>query len=617
MPKPDEAGASALPDATVSRQAEQSIDPKARPRRPGVVQLVSQSLPVLGPDRRLLAPLVAISFLMGLVEASLVYLVVQMAVALAAGAETFAFELGPVSVTDIELLRGSFAGAGLILVLVACLFPVARASGRLPARAQERTRRHLLDTYLNASWESRSMYPEGHLQELMTTYTMRAERAVTQLVLASTAACGLAAILLTAFVASPLAAGGAIVCVAAMGALLRPLMLRTRSASRDYADSDRRFAGRAAEIARMTPEITAFDVASELSSHVSRHAGDVSASLQRIRTLLRLGSGFYQYTALLLVILAVGAASTFVDGPQLATVGGVLLLLVRALTYGQQLQGQVQQAQESAPFLDRMNDEITQLVASEVKREGTDVVAPTPLCFDQVWFAYEPDSDVLRGISFELSAGESLGIVGRSGAGKSTIVQLLLRLRSPTSGTVYAAGVDLNEVSPRRWAELVAYVPQENKLVRGTVADNIRFFRPELSEEALHRAAARAHLHDDILELPNGYDTDVGPGARDLSGGQRQRLGIARALAGDPKLIVLDEPTSALDARSERLVADTLRELHGTVSTIIVAHRPATLDNCDRVLRVEAGMGILEAGRRTDQRSRISSIEQAEERPSA
>lgn len=580
---------SEVPTSAVSPTAPKASSGKRV--RYGMAEIVRQSLPVLGPDKRMMPALIALCFVLSLVEASLVYLVVQMAVGLASGKETFEFVLGPVAVRDIGIERGSAFGAVLAIGLIAFLVPVARTSGRLPAKAQERVRQILLDAYLGANWEVRSRFPEGHLQELLTTYASRAERAITQLVAAAIAICGLTAILLTAFVASPVAAASSIVCVVGVGALLRPLLVRMRAAGREFADSDRYFAGRAAEIARMTPEVAAFDVASEVSDRVALQAAEVSKSFERIRTLQRLGTGMYQYLALLLVLVALGAAAAVADGPELATVGGVFLLLVRALAYGQQLQAQVQLSQETAPFLERMRDEIASLRAAEVRRTGIHVDSPMPLEFRDVHFGYSPGSEVLRGISFTVEPGESLGIIGRSGAGKSTIVQLLLRLWTPTSGVILSGGRDLAEVAPERWSELVSYVPQENKLIRGTVADNIRFFRPDLTDDAVRSAATRAHLHDEIMQLPGGYDTEVGPGARDLSGGQRQRLGIARALAGSPLLVVLDEPTSALDARSEHLITETLQGLHGTVSTIVVAHRPATLAVCDHVLRVDDGRG--------------------------
>jgi ATP-binding cassette, subfamily B, bacterial len=196
---------------------------------------------------------------------------------------------------------------------------------------------------------------------------------------------------------------------------------------------------------------------------------------------------------------------------------------------------------------------------------------------------------VLRDVDLTIAAGDTIGVVGPSGGGKSTFTQLLLNLRWPTTGTVTAAGVPLKALDDECWSRLVALVPQDNKLVFGTVADNVRFFRPWLDDDDVERAVRAAHLHDEIVALPDGYQTVVGPGARDLSGGQRQRLGIARGLVGRPQLLILDEPTSALDSRSEHLIRRTLEELADSTTLVVVAHRPATLEICRRLFVVEGG----------------------------
>lgn len=558
-------------------------------RRSGVVRLVRDSRPVLGRDQRLLPVLVGVSFLMGIVEAGLVLLVVQMAIALAAQRDVFNLSVGPISITDISLATGVAYGVVAVLLLIAGLVPVAWLAGLLASRAQLRTRRRLVAAYLGATWEVRSHYPEGHLQELLTTYSQRAERAVSQLITACIALCGLTAILLAAFLAAPLIALGAIVAVAGVGALLRPVMKMTQSASSSYARSDRVFAGRTAEIARLTPEITAFDVRDPVEAAIGAQSAEVAGSLRRIRTLMRLGSSLYQYMALLLIVIAIGVVNALADGEALATMGAVMLLLVRALSYGQQLQSQIQVANENAPFLEKVEQELAILRAGAADPEGIEIDEPAPILFEDVWFGYEAGNHVIRGIRLEIREGELLGIVGRSGAGKSTLVQLLLRLHTPSQGTIVAGGVELASVALPCWYRLTAYVPQDNKLITGTVADNIRFFRSDLSPEAIERAAREAHLHEEIAALPEGYDTQVGPGVRELSGGQRQRLGLARALAGAPRLIILDEPTSSLDGRSEALITQTLSELRGSVTIVIVAHRPSTTAICDRIVRVEDG----------------------------
>jgi len=195
---------------------------------------------------------------------------------------------------------------------------------------------------------------------------------------------------------------------------------------------------------------------------------------------------------------------------------------------------------------------------------------------------------VLRNVSLRIRRGEIVALVGPSGSGKSTLVQILLRLARPTTGSVQLDGVTADDVVDADWSRLVSGIPQEPELLDGTVAENIAFLRTGLSRDEIVDAARRAHIHDEILDLPAGYDTHLGVGSG-LSGGQRQRIGIARALIGEPRLLVLDEPTSALDPHSEQLVRQTLDELRERTAVVVVAHRPSLLEIADRVVTLERG----------------------------
>jgi ABC-type multidrug transport system fused ATPase/permease subunit len=207
-----------------------------------------------------------------------------------------------------------------------------------------------------------------------------------------------------------------------------------------------------------------------------------------------------------------------------------------------------------------------------------------------VSFEYEPGVPVLRDLSFEVRPGEIVGIVGPSGSGKSTLVQLLLRLREPTAGTFLADGRDARRLSLVDWYQHVTFVPQDPHLFAGTVADNIRFFRPSIDDAAIERSAKLAHVHDDIQAWPTGYATYVGERGGQLSGGQRQRLCIARALVEEPEVMVLDEPTSALDVRSESLIRETIADLRPDTTVFIIAHRLSTLAICDRIMVILNGV---------------------------
>ena len=194
-----------------------------------------------------------------------------------------------------------------------------------------------------------------------------------------------------------------------------------------------------------------------------------------------------------------------------------------------------------------------------------------------------PGQPVLSDISFEVDRGEAVGVVGPSGAGKLTLVQILLQLRTPETGRYLVNGVPAEQFARDDWHRRVAYVPQEPRLIHASVADNIRYFR-SLDDEAVERTGRLARIHDDVLRWSNGYDTIVGPRADAVSGGQQQRICLARALAAQPEVIVLDEPTSSLDPRSEVLIQESLIALKSEVTLFIVAHRMSTLEVCDRVM---------------------------------
>jgi ATP-binding cassette, subfamily B, bacterial len=211
--------------------------------------------------------------------------------------------------------------------------------------------------------------------------------------------------------------------------------------------------------------------------------------------------------------------------------------------------------------------------------------------FDEVWFEYRPDQPVLHGVSFTVERGEVIGIIGPSGSGKSTLAQLLLRLRRPSEGEIRVDGESVGALSLDDWYRLVTFVPQEARLVPGSVADNIRFFREDVTDADIERAAKLAHLHDDVTSWPRGYDTPAGErSGGELSGGQRQRLCIARSLVGEPDVIVLDEPTSALDPKSESLLRETMAGLAGRTTLFVIAHRLSTLDICDRIMVLQDGV---------------------------
>jgi len=226
---------------------------------------------------------------------------------------------------------------------------------------------------------------------------------------------------------------------------------------------------------------------------------------------------------------------------------------------------------------------------------------PTPprgeVAFERVNFRYptRQDAPVLSEVSFHVRPGEKVAIVGPSGAGKSTIFHLLLRFYDPLAGAVTFDGVKLADADPAELRRRIALVPQDAVIFATTARDNIRFGRPDASDQEVERAAEIALVSEFIQRMPQQYDTPVGERGVMLSGGQRQRIAIARAVLRDAPLLLLDEATSALDAESETLVRTALERLMQRRTTLVIAHRLATVLTCDRILVMEHGR-IIEEG---------------------
>ncbi len=211
------------------------------------------------------------------------------------------------------------------------------------------------------------------------------------------------------------------------------------------------------------------------------------------------------------------------------------------------------------------------------------------IAFHNVSFDYAKNHEVLHDVTFELPAGNRLGVVGPTGSGKTTLSSLLLRLFDPSSGVITLDRVDLKDYKVADLRNQFAVVHQETVLFSTTVAENIRFARPNATMAEVIAAAKAANAHDFISGLPEGYDTLVGERGMKLSGGERQRISIARAFLKDAPILVLDEPTSSLDVHTESAILDTIQELMKGRTTLMIAHRPSTLRDCNMILVLEEG----------------------------
>ncbi len=292
-------------------------------------------------------------------------------------------------------------------------------------------------------------------------------------------------------------------------------------------------------------------------------------------------------------VLWIGARDVRAD---LMTVGE----LVQFVIYAVMVAGGVAALSEIWGELQRAAGATERLVellnaVDDVRDPAQPLSLPSPqqgaITFDDVTFHYpaRPDYAALEHVSMQIEPGQTVAIVGPSGAGKSTVIQLLLRFYDPQSGVIRIDGVDLQAMARSDFRKAIAMVPQDPVIFADTARENIRFGRPEATDAEVEEAARAAAAHEFLAALPKGYDTYVGERGVMLSGGQKQRIAIARAILRDAPILLLDEATSALDAESERLVQHAVEALSEGRTTLIVAHRLATVKKADRILVFEAG----------------------------
>jgi len=267
-----------------------------------------------------------------------------------------------------------------------------------------------------------------------------------------------------------------------------------------------------------------------------------------------------------------------------------------------------------------MLEKMLALFQEAPERQWTDdrvpLGGPGKLEFENVTLSYRRDRSVLKGVSFKIPAGKTLGIVGASGSGKSTIVRLLVRLFEPDSGRVLLDGAPLSDLSLPKLRQSIAVVPQDTVLLNDTIGYNIAFGKAHSTPDEIEQAAKLAHLHDFVMSLPDGYDTKVGERGVKLSGGERQRVSIARAAIKRPRIYVFDEATSSLDSNTEREILRNLQEISRSSTTVVIAHRLSTVVHADEIVVLEAGL-IVECGTHASllqQNGRYAALWEAQQR---
>ena len=389
------------------------------------------------------------------------------------------------------------------------------------------------------------------------------------------------------------------IVVVALPLVLAPILIfgrRVRNLSRQSQD---RIADVGSYVAEALGQIKTVQAYNHQQQDQQRFAATVESAFATARK--RIVQRAWLITLVILLVLGAVGVMLWVGGMDVIAgriTGGelaafVFYSLVVGSAFGtlSEVIGELQQAAGAAQRIDELlqSKSLIEPPASDVQVLPERVQGNLQL--EDLYFAYpsRPDNHAIEGLSLTIKAGETLALVGPSGAGKSTLFDLLLRFYDPQRGQILLEGLPIARLDPQDLRRCFAWVSQTPALFFGTIEDNIRYGNAHASADQVEAAARIAHAHDFILQMPDGYQTHLGDGGQGLSGGQRQRLAIARALLVDAPILLLDEATSALDAQSEHLIQQALPRLMKGRTTLVIAHRLATVQNADRIAVMDQG----------------------------
>lgn len=454
----------------------------------------------------------------------------------------------------------------------------------------------LLDATLSASWPFLLKQKTGYVQTNFSRDLQRSANLLESFSQVAQSVTGFLMYLLVALNISPTTTLFTVGAGAVLALLIRPLLRRTQALGQEMAQTDREVNQFIVEHLIGMKVIKALGV----QENVHTQGGTFFQRLRHLYTRMSfvrsLSTSFFQPFAMVFVIILF--TFTYTSGSfDLISFAATLYLIQKIFTYLESSQAALGGIRELIPYAVHIDEFKQSLLHAREQKEGgrNNFTLEKEITFRDVTFSYSEQSSVLKKTSFSIEVGKTTAIIGPSGSGKTSIVDLLLNLFTPVEGDIYVDEVPLRDVSIHDLRSRLGYVTQDAFLLNASIAENIRFYRSDILDKDVEEAIADAHLTDFVATLPEGKETIVGDRGVLLSGGQRQRIALARALAGSPTLLILDEATSALDRESESLVQQSIEDLHGKITVVVIAHRLQTIAKADKIIVLEKGT-IIEQG---------------------
>jgi len=466
--------------------------------------------------------------------------------------------------------------------------------------------RSMVGRVLHASWPYLLSQKLGTLQNVLVRDVQRTSNLleVTSQVIQSFS--GFLMYLLVAVNISPTTTGGVVIGGAILLFIARPFLARIQDTGESMADTEKQINKFLSEQIIGMKTLKATGVEDAALSYGYQFIGSLRSLQMRLALIRSVSASLFQPFTVAFIAM-VFLLSYKSPGFSAVAFIATLYLIQKMFVYLESGQAALHQVSELVPYAQSVM-RFKQVLGEnhEAHPKSTEPFAfEREIAFEGVGLEYHPGEPAVRDINLVLKRGHMVALIGPSGAGKTTIADLLLRLFEPTEGRIVVDGVPANDITLAGWRTRMGYVSQDVFLFNGTIADNIRFYR-DLSAEDIEAAAKQANIYDFVMSLKDGFNTVVGDRGVLLSGGQRQRVALARSLAGKPDVLVLDEATSALDQESERAIQDAIRNLHGQVAVFVIAHRLSTIEHADTIAVVEGGR-ITEMGSPKELRTKPNS----------
>ena len=526
----------------------------------------------------------------GFVEAAILTLFARLA--LSAVQSENPLDYLPVGV-DLSSRQAMYILLGLIAIRGLLGLGLAFLTARIQTQVVAKVRFGLAMAYFESNWTARSRIDASDLTHLIVTLPSQIGNIVSGIISNLSRILVMVVMLSIAFAQDTFLTLSLLLLITFLTLALRPLRRWIKGRARRVMDEQRTLTKATGQTTHLLTEAFAFGVVDDLAKPLLT---SINQEMKESRALW-FGKATVApvYTTVTYLAVAAGTAVLFIgDGANLAVIGPVLLVILRSLSYGQGIQAVGVALANVSPALQEIDQKLESLKCAKKITENS---AGLPrhesfrkLELRDVSYRYEDQIGLaLEGVSLDIPAGQWVSIIGPSGGGKSTLLRLMIGIIEPSDGTLAINERKLEPLYLPAWISRVGYVPQVVNVFEGSVADNVRFFRDWITEDQIRAALTEADLLDEIAALPKGLHTCLGPMGVALSGGQQQRLGLARALVGEPEVLVLDEPTSAIDAYSEQKIAEVLRSLASSKTVLITTHRRHLVEQGDLICVVKDG----------------------------